>query len=135
MLLQDIRNYLIGKGLVEGSTGWPCYIMFMPDDQNLCVGLFESGGYPADTLGRENERLTFQTRVRGTRFEYPAAQAQWKAIFDALQDAQQGSLGTSPDPLAGYTFIQAMQQGPLSFNDSNGRPNLCSNWRVMRARE
>lgn len=134
MLLDDIKAYLAGKGLVDGATGWPCYIAFMPDDTDKCVGLFDSGGYPPDTLGRENERLTFQCRVRGVRFEYPEAHAEWKAIFDALQDAQEGSLAASPDPLAGYTYIQAMQQGPLHANDTNGRPNLSSNWRVMRAR-
>jgi hypothetical protein len=134
MQLEDIRSYLIAKGLVAGSTGWPCFISFMPDDQDLCVAVFDSGGYPADTIGRENERPTFQVRIRGSRFDYAAAKAKWQAIFDALQDAQAGSAGVSPDPLEGYIYIQAMQTGPLTFNDSNGRPNLTSNWRVMRTK-
>lgn len=133
-LLDDIRAYLIGKGLVEGSTGWSCYISFMPDETDQCVSLFDSGGYPADTLGRENERPTFQVRIRGARWAYPTTRDKWKAIFDALQDAQQGSLAVSPDPLASYVYIQAMQTGPLTFTDSNGRPNLTSNWRVMKTR-
>jgi hypothetical protein len=133
MLLDNIRDYLTAKGLVGGATGWPCYIGYCPDDQAQVVAVFSTGGYSADTLGRENLKLTFQTRVRAGRLDYATAYAKWQAIFDALQDAKAGLVG-SPDPLVGYAYIQAMQQGPLQFNDANGRPNLTSNWRVMKAR-
>jgi hypothetical protein len=134
MFLDSVRDYLISLGVVGGVTGWPCYIGLFPDDQDRCVGIFPTGGYPADTLARENERLTFQTRVRAGRFDFPIAFAKWEEIFNALQDAQEGSWPTSPDPLEGFVFVQAMQQGPLQFNDSNGRVNMTSNWRVLRVR-
>ena len=133
MILTNIRDYLVALGLVEGATGWKCYAGIMPDDQDQTIGIFETGGYPADTLGRENLRLTFQVRVRGRRLDYAVARAKWQELFDALQDAQSGLVG-SPDPLEGYAFIQVLSQGPLHFNDANGRPNLTSNWRVMKSR-
>jgi hypothetical protein len=129
----DVHDYLTALGLVGGATGWPCYVGYMPDDSAQTVAVFPTGGYPADTLGRENIRVTCQVRVRAARLDYATARAKWQALFDALQDAGPGMVG-SPDPLESYAYIQAMQQGPLQFNDANGRPNFTSNWRAMKAR-
>jgi hypothetical protein len=128
-----VLNYLTVAGIVGGGTGWPCYVGYMPDDIPQTVAVFPTGGYPADTLGRENLRPTCQVRVRAARLSYAVARAKWQAIFDALQDAKPGLVG-SPDPLKGYAFIQAMQTAPLQFNDANGRPNFTSNWRAMLTR-
>lgn len=128
-LLDDVRAYLINQGVVEGSTGWPCYVGFMPNDQDHTVGLFDTGGGPRDTLGAENRRLTFQTRVRGAAWEYTACRAQWQVIFNALQDA--AATGGSPLLLPKVVFLQAVQVGPLAFNDDLHRPNMTTNWRAL----
>jgi len=130
MLLDDIRSYLIAQGVVQSGTSiplppWPCFEGYVTDDQDQTVALFETGGYPADTLGRENERVTFQVRVRAARLDYSTARAKWLAIFNALQDSI---------PAPGYAFVQAMHYGPMHFNDDKGRPNLTANFRVMKAR-
>jgi hypothetical protein len=131
MLATDIRSYLISLGIVGGATSWPVYCGYFPESSNdKMVAIFETAGMPADTLERENRRLSFQTRVRASRLDYQVAYDKWLEIFNALQDAQ--SSGGSPDYLAGVIFIQAMQVGPNHFNDENERPNLTSNWRVLR---
>lgn len=125
MLLDDIYNYLTAYGLVNGNTGWPCYEGYMPDDQDLTVALYETGGYPADTILRENQRLTFQLRVRGSRRDYARVRQKWQDLFNALQD--------SLDPLlAGVCLLQAMHYGPLVFTDDKGRVNMTANFRVTR---
>lgn len=131
-LLNDIRQHLINLGVVEGSTGWKCWIGYLPDDQDKAVGVFATGGFAADTLGRENELPTFQARIRTGKFEYGACEAQWRQVFDALQDAGPG--GSFPDPLVGYALIQALATGPATWLDEKLRPNFTSNFRVVKAR-
>lgn len=125
MLLDDIRAYLVSLN-IGGDTNWPIFEGYFPDDSTQQIGLFETGGMPADTLGRENERVTFQVRIRAGRLEYMAARNKWKDVFNALQDSV---------PALGYATVQAMQQGPMIFTDDRGRVNCTTNFRVMKARE
>ena len=127
-LLDDIGDYLKATGTV--STGWALCLAYLSDDQDRVISLFETGGYPAMEINRDNERVTFQARVRGTRLDYAVARAKWQILFDALQDAQE--VPGSPILLPGIVYIQAMQYGPMSMSDDKGRPNLISNFRVMR---
>jgi hypothetical protein len=136
MLLDDISAYLIAQGAVPPP--WRIFEGYFPDSDpqigitDQVIGLFETGGYPADSLGRENERVTFQTRIRAARLDYATGRAQWQLVFNTLQDAQYTA--GSPQLLPGVWFIQALHQGPLHFNDDLGRPNFTCNWRVYRRR-
>lgn len=130
LLLDLIRDHLIAQGIAGNLTGWPIYEGIFPDDQDQMIGVFETGGEPADTMLRENRRVTFQSRVRAARLDYATARDKWDEIFNALQDANQ--IPGSPLLLGGIIFIQAMQVAPLHFNDNKGRPNMTCNWRVMR---
>ena len=124
MLLDDLYSYLTTQsGLI--TTAWPLYLGYLPDETEQCVGLFETGGYPPDTLGRENERVTFQMRVRALRFDYSAGRRKWQDVFNALQDSQ---------PAAGYAYVQAMHLGPMEFADPSGRVNFTGNFRCMKNR-
>ena len=124
MLLDNLYAYLGQQsGLV--TSDWPLYTGYFPDSPDQCVGLFETGGMPADTLGRENERVTFQLRVRGNRFDYATVRRKWQDYFNALQDSQ---------PAANVTYVQAAHMGPLEFGDPNGRVNFTANFIVMQSR-
>jgi len=123
LLLDDIRAYLIAQAAIP--SGWGFYSGYIPDDQDRTVALFETGGYPSETLGRENERVTFQTRVRAGRLDYLVCHQVWKDIYDALRDST---------PAAGYYLVQSMHAGPQVFNDDRGRTNMTSNWKVLRAK-
>lgn len=124
MWLDDVRQYLISSGIT-----WPVYIGYLPSETDRAIALYPTGGYPADTLGRENELPTFQAAIRSSKLDFLGGFNQWKAVFDALQDATAtGAL------LAGFTFIQAMATGPLQYNDPNGRPVFTANFRVKKNR-
>lgn len=123
MLLDDVRAYLLANGL--GNT-WPVYIGFFPDDSDQMVGLFDAPGLPADTLGRENQRVGFQVRIRSGRQAYAVGRAMWQTIFNLLQDAQEGG-----GYLTGVYYIQAHSYSPLFFNDDRARCNFTSNFKVM----
>lgn len=129
-LLDSVRDYLIAMG-ASGSS-WPVFIGYMPDDVDQTIGLFETGGFPADTLGRENEDVTFQVCVRASRQAYAVARAKWQQVFDLLQDAQQTA--GSPVLLPGFIFIQARHYGPLAYVDPKSRTNMTSNWNVKKSR-
>jgi len=120
-LLDVIYDYLTAH--VGHTTGWLIYKGYLPDEQDQCVGIFETGGLPADTMERENERLTFQLRVRGARLDYEIVRAKWREMFMALQDS-----------LPGVTSIlcQAEHYGPLVWNDPVGRVNMTTNWRIIQ---
>ena len=124
-ILDDVRTYLIAQGAVP--SGFSIYIGYIPDDGDRVISLYETGGYPADTLGRENERVTFQTRVRASRLDYVTCKTTWQGIFNSLQDSQL-NLPNS------YYLIQCIHYGPLMFNDDKGRTNMTSNWKVVKAR-
>lgn len=130
MFLDDVRDYLIAQGVA--SAGWNIFVNYFPSDQDQVIGIFGTGGMPADTLLRENTRPTFQSRLRVGEFAQAAGYAKWLEIFNALQDAK-ASVG-SPYLLPGVTFIQAQATEPLIFNDANRRPNFTSNWRCMKSR-
>lgn len=133
MLLDDIYAYLVANGYGP-NTSWPLCIGFFPDDSDQMIGLFPTGGYPADTMNRENERLTFQVRVRAARLNFAGCYTTWLAIFNLLQDAQQITID-SVVYLPGYTYIQALHYGPMFFNDDRGRSNMTANFRVLRPAE
>ncbi len=130
MMLDDVADFLTAMG--APSVAWPLYKGDLPDDQDQTIAIFEAPGWPADTLGRENEIVTLQLRVRGARRDYPTVRAKWKECYDLLQDAQQ--VDTSPELLPGFAFIQTLAQGPLMFNDPEGRPNFTTRFKVMKAR-
>jgi len=124
MLLDDLYTYLTQQsGLV--TTAWPMYLGYLPDETDQCMGLFETGGFPADTLMRENERVTFQMRVRGGRLDYQTVRRKWQDVYNALQDSH---------PAAGYALVQSMAAGPLVFNDPSGRINMTANFRIYKTR-
>lgn len=126
-LLDDVRDYLVAY---LGSA-WPVYVGYLPDAEARCIALMDTGGYPETEINRETENPTFQTRVRGGRFEYPVVRQKWQDVFDVLQDAQQ--VPGSPVLLPGVVFIQAMATGPLQFHDALYL-NMTCNWRVKRLR-
>jgi|SRR5713226_6556123 len=123
LLLDDVRNYLIAQGAVP--SGWSVYEGYIPAEVTQVIVVFETPGGPADTLLRENERVAFQTRVRGGRLDYPIVHRVWLRIFNALQDSIMGP---------GYYLTQAAHHGPMMFSDDLGRTNLVTNWRVLRQR-
>ena len=128
MILDDIHAYLIAQGLVPANnyplstSVFPTTLGYIPDDQDEWIALFETKGGPALTMQREVQARSFQLRVRGSRLNYLPTYKQWQACFNALQDSQ---------PTPAYALVQAVDYGPLFFNDDRGRSNFISNFRVI----
>ena len=131
MLLDDIGAYLQGVGLV--STGWTLSLGDIPDTPDQVISVFETGGWPFDTMNREQDKVSFQLRVRGARNDYTTPRAKWQACFDALQDADQYN---QPVYLGGYFIIQSMHSGPEPPQfDTEGRKNFIANFKVYKTRQ
>jgi hypothetical protein len=132
MVLDDLRQYLIQMGIVGGATGWPCFIGYLPDDQDRAVALYLTGGMAADTLGHENELPTVQVRVRAGKFALQECESKWREIYNALDQARPGQL--MPDPLDGYGAIEALATAPLVWYDEKLRCNMTQNYRIIKLR-
>ncbi len=130
MLLDQIYNKLLTDGVINGTT-WKCFIGFLPDEQDQCIGLFETGGLPPDKINRETTMPTFQVRVRASKLSYADCRNKWQDVFRSLQDANQ--TGLSPDPLQKIYLMQAMQTAPIVVFDEKQRPNMTVNFRVIMA--
>lgn len=129
MILDKLKAYLDAMGAT--SLLWPCYEGYLPDTMDQVIAVFETGGYPPDTLERDTETITIQLRVRGAKLDYAVVRAKWLECFNLLEDA---NAMVSPSLLTGVVFIQAMQFGANCFFDENGRPNFITNFRVYQYR-
>jgi hypothetical protein len=130
MMLEDVAEFLIAMGV--SSAAWPVWQGTLEDDIDQAISLFETPGWPPDTLGQENESVGLQLRVRGEKKNYAVTRQKWLDCFNALQEARQTN--GSPILLPGFYFIKAQHFGPLMFYDDKGRPNFCTNYRVFKAR-
>lgn len=125
MLLDDIETILVEAG--ETETSWPLYKAHLPDSPDQTISIFETGGYAApDHYAVENASVSFQVRIRAAYRDYAVARQKWQDVFDVLH----GTKRTSPF----YCYIMALNDGPLSFPDEKGRPNLTVNFKVLKAR-
>lgn len=79
----DVRNYLIAQGLVEGVTGYPCFVAMLPDKPVACVVVTDTpGAEPEASFVYERPRV--QVRVRGDMDDYIATHTKAYELFDAL---------------------------------------------------
>ena len=67
-LLNDVRARLVALSLVEGGTGWSCYIDRSPDTQDQVVVLEDTGGFP-DAHKGQHRYPTFKLSVRAAKHD------------------------------------------------------------------
>lgn len=87
--IADIRTHLTTALLVEGTTGWPCFLGTEPSTPDKCVTIYEYPGLtPARAFGASSSdvpRPSFQIRVRGSNDQdYLTPNTKIKAIIAAL---------------------------------------------------
>ena len=90
--IADIRTYLTTALLVEGATGWACFLGAEPSTPDKCVTIYEYAGFaPTRAFGASSSdvpRPSFQIRVRGTNDQdYLTPNTKIKAIIAALNKA------------------------------------------------
>jgi hypothetical protein len=129
-LLETVKEKLEADGVVNGST-WKCFVGFLPDDQDQCISIHLTGGFPQDTHEGENVLMTFQALVRAGDRAHDVCEAKWWDMFNSLQDAD---FGASPVGDATVYLCQAMATGPLTFGDEKQRTCMTANFRVVKER-
>jgi hypothetical protein len=113
-----IQTHLQNLGISTGQSGaWPCFVGYIPDSPNQMIGIQFTGGFPQDTHLGENLLPTIQIYVRGGEQEHSTVYAKWKAIFDAIENAN----------ITDVHLIRAMSSGPLSFPDTKNRSCMTMN--------
>lgn len=134
MILDDIAAALIAAVPPLGqktasSTDWFIYEGYMQEAPDRAICIYQAGGRPPET-GQPVDYPTIQIKVRGQANDYQAVQAQEAAIYKLLH-------ATAAPILLGsaYVYCYAVQSGPLSLGqDTNRRPMLARNYRVMQVR-
>lgn len=87
--------------------------------------MFETGGPGPDNFKGTTDSIefpTFQVRVRGTKHDYDTVRTKLESIRSTLVGASISGLG----------YVYAVQSGPLSFYDTNERPNLTLNFQAFQ---
>lgn len=129
-LLDEIVSYLTDQTVLP-ITGYTAYKAWMPESPDKAIGFFETPGFGTpDALGPDWAQLGFQARVRGEQGGYDAARTVWQALFDGLH----GKYWDASTGIEECPAIWATNDGPITWNDQNGRPNFTANFRILRHR-
>lgn len=133
--LDDLKNYLEGKNIVGGSTGWEISLSYLPPNPDKVIVLYETPGDPAEITKSSDETAYdfpgFQVRGRSSAFDYAALKTKMQEIFQALHQNE---------PVAGsgeksFVYIYSLNSTLLPLGlDSNDRPGATWNFRTMRER-
>ena len=125
-LLTDIRNHLITNSIVEGVTGWTCYISYLPPDPDQAITIMDLGSEEPDNTENTKYDMTMaRILIRAPKLEYDTAQTQFESIFDTLHDAT----------ISGYIFVYALNATPIVIGyDQNERPVISLEIKAFKTR-
>ncbi len=129
---EDVRETLVNAGVVEGATGWKCFIGFLPTSPDKCIVIYETGGQiPEDRFTQRY--FSIQVRGRGAFKGLEDLRAKMEQVYQTLHTGDIDNPVTSPDNL--YVLCNAIQSAPLALGeDENKRPGLTLNFRIIANR-
>lgn len=134
-LLDDVETRLSTQSVagIAGSTnavdlGWTIYKGFMPPDPDKAIGIFETGGFPAEAIPELNYP-TFQLRVRSSSTGYSTGRQK-------VTDAETALHGIVNITINGryYPGFFAMSDAISLGVDNENRPIIAQNYKAMRSR-
>lgn len=132
MLLDDIEAAIVTAGLGQNSadaTDWFIFKGYMQEAPDRAICLYVAGGLEP-LAGQPVDYPTVQIRVRGGVDDYDATQQKEDAIFKLLHDCNASVMIGSV-----YVYLIAMQSTPIPMGqDTNRRPALIRNYRIMKVR-
>jgi hypothetical protein len=134
-MCEDIGTVLTGAGLVDGDSGWPLAIGYMPPGPDAIVALFQYAGNPPPRRIKLDQP-GLQLRVRGVPAvgadgevgAYEIAMTQAERIRAYLHDRPHFDVHDNT-----YRWITA-QQSCFPIYDQNGRPEIYCNFIVATGR-
>jgi hypothetical protein len=132
-MLEEIGTILSTQSIASSSGvgGWLLALSIMPDStaiQDRVVSIAQTAGGPS-LATVELDESAFQVRVRGTVYDWTAAEAKAIEVYQALH-------GLTPGTYSGRHYAGVWAQQPpflLEYDDSN-RPHLVNNYRALRSR-
>lgn len=122
---EDVKDMITQSGGV-GEFAVNVFISEEPPQPDLCVTIYDTGGYPAD-LAVDIYNPTIQVRVRGAVGGYQAAYQKALAVLTILHGIHNETWNSTR-----YILIQAMSDILNIGTDDKGRPLLTINFRIMR---
>ena len=127
-MLDAVMAKLVAAGVLGGSPAFLGFIGYSPDANDYIVSLYNTGGSKQPTLAGDVNEETIQIRVRTAYLDYAGCEAQWRRVFNALQDQAISNSGVD------IYMLQAINSGPLFFYDAKQRPNATLNMTVLQKR-
>ena len=124
---EDIKDMLESSAYgVDGlAFGTNVFIGTMPDTPDLCVGLYDTGGYPPDEAQSGTYYPTLQIRVRGGA--YRAAYLVAQSIRNSLHQITNETYNSTR-----YIYIFASGDVLYIGKDDKDRPLFSINFRVAK---
>lgn len=125
----DIATILGADSSLALTLGTDLFVSEIPDGadvSDLCVGVFDSGGYsPQPNFVYERPSVTI--RIRGAKGKYLEAYDLGEAIVNRLN-------GAADETIGGTRYIGIWQEGYINFlgYDASQRPDFSMNFRMHR---
>lgn len=119
-----VKEFLASKNVVDGTTGWNCYIAKIPDKPDKNVTVIPNNGWePWMNIALDFPQL--QIHIRGAINGYKdAANKAW--------DLRDQLLSMDPYAHTSGTILTAQIIGDMTFAgyDANERPVFTSRWQL-----
>lgn len=127
-MLEDVRNYLLGRGVVTASE---CMVAGVPAKPDHIVALFQYAGFaPASVRDHRAKYRLPRLQVQVRDKYYDAAEAHANTIYDALLDVTNMYLGD-----VWYLRISPLQEPYDLGNDENNRSIVAFNAQIEKRDE
>jgi hypothetical protein len=117
--ISDLANYLQAQNV--GTVGTNIFYSYMPDDVEVGVALFDTGGNTPDPYLPTHEP-TFQAFIRGT--DYDTGKALLEEVRDALHQISGQTIGDTY-----FYFILANAEGGHIGRNERGDDEFSINFR------
>ena len=119
----DLKDYLVANTALSFATN--LFIGFIPDNDIMVTGLFDSPGSPPSPNNIQNPVL--QVMVRGTKNGYQTAFAQIELVTAALHKLRNTTINSTR-----YILVYKMNEPYHVGNDSQARPIFSCTLTVQR---
>lgn len=124
-MVQDIAEELEDEEV--GTVGTNIFCGRMPDDPDICIGVFQYGGQPIDEVTEDMEFPGLQVVIRGAKNGFDAGMTMAEAVRAALHGITDTTLTTT------YYYRISANQSPEQMGlDANDRPLFVINFSVQK---
>jgi hypothetical protein len=124
MIIDDLADYIVSEGIeidgVDLALGTNFFKGYLPDDEDDCVAIFDTGGLEPD-MELPTGDPTFQILVRSSSYE--TAHTTIQAIADLLHQKRNETIGSTY-----YYFIYLMGEPGHIGRDTKNRDEFSANF-------